>query len=97
MLVALMRLDLRIPGCRSLKEKRQVVKSLIGGIRSKFNVSVAESGYQDLWQRSELAVAIAAGEGHHARTVASEVLRFIETFPKVEVLDHETTVHSQDD
>lgn len=73
------------------------MKALIGGIRSKFSVSVSESGYQDLWQRAELAIAVAAGEGHHARAVSQEVRRFVETFPQVEILSAETTVHHPDD
>ena len=97
MLVALLRLDLRIPGSGSLKEKRHVVKTLIAGLRSKFNVSVAETGYQDLWQRSELAVAIAAGESYHARKVAREIERFTDTFPAVEVLTSDLTLHQPDD
>jgi hypothetical protein len=48
MLVALQRFDLRIPGCGSLKQKRHVLKALMGAIRSKFNVSVAEVDHHDL-------------------------------------------------
>ena len=62
MLVALERFDLRIPGCGSLKEKRHVVKTLTNGIRSTFNVSVAEVDHHDLWQRTAIAVAVVAGE-----------------------------------
>jgi uncharacterized protein len=58
MLVALERFDLRIPACASLKEKRHVVKTLTGGIRSTFNVSVAEVDHHDLWQRTAIAVAV---------------------------------------
>ena len=57
MLVALERFDLRIPSCGSLKEKRHVVKTLTHGIRSTFNVSVAEVDHHDLWQRTAIAVA----------------------------------------
>ena len=57
MLMAALRLDLRIPACGSLKEKRHVVKALSSGIRSTFEVAVAETGYQDMWQRAELGVA----------------------------------------
>jgi len=74
-----------------------VVKTLTAGIRSKFNVSVAETGYQDLWQRSELAIAIASGETYHARKVAHEVERFVDTFPAIEVLTWELTLHEPDD
>jgi uncharacterized protein YlxP (DUF503 family) len=66
MLVALERFDLRIPACGSLKEKRHVVKTLTNGIRSTFNVSVAEVDHHDLWQRTAIAVAAVAGEQYHA-------------------------------
>ena len=62
MLVALQRFDLRIPGCGSLKQKRHVVKSLTGAIRSTFNVSVAEVDHHDLWQRTTIAVAATGAE-----------------------------------
>jgi uncharacterized protein YlxP (DUF503 family) len=78
MLVALERFDLRIPSCGSLKEKRHVVKTLTNAIRSRFNVSVAEVDHHDLWQRTALAVAIAAGEGYHAKRVLHEVERLVE-------------------
>ncbi|HUP19895.1 MAG TPA: DUF503 domain-containing protein [Gemmatimonadota bacterium] len=49
--------DLQILGAQSLKEKRFVLRSLKDRIGQRFNVSVAETGYQDKWQRCELAVA----------------------------------------
>jgi hypothetical protein len=97
MLVALVRLDLRIPGCGSLKEKRHVVKTLVAAVRTKFNVSVAEAGYQDLWQRAELAVAIASSDGYQARKVAHQVSKFVDAFPAVETIDSELTLHYPDD
>jgi uncharacterized protein YlxP (DUF503 family) len=56
MVIGVRTFDLHIPGCRSLKEKRFVIKSLRDKIRAKFNVSVAEVEQQDLWQRSLIAV-----------------------------------------
>ena len=50
--VALERFDLRIPGARSLKQKRHVVKGLTAALRQAFPVSVAEVDHQDLWQRA---------------------------------------------
>jgi uncharacterized protein YlxP (DUF503 family) len=91
-LVALERFDLRIPACGSLKEKRHVVKTLTNAIRAKFNVSVAEVDHHDLWQRSTLAVAVAAGEGYHAKRVLHEVDRWAE----VELIQAELTVHYPD-
>ncbi len=97
MLVALERFDLRIPGCGSLKEKRHVVKTLTAGIRSKFNVSVAEIDHHDLWQRTAIAVSAVAGEAYHAKRVLHEVERFIERWAEVEVIDTELTLHYPED
>ncbi|MGH2594701.1 MAG: DUF503 domain-containing protein [Actinomycetota bacterium] len=92
MLVALERFDLRIPGCRSLKEKRHVLKSLTGAIRSTFNVSVAEVDHHDLWQRTAIAVAATDAEQYHVRKVMQQVERFVEAWGQVEVIDVSVTL-----
>jgi uncharacterized protein len=96
MLVALERFDLRIPGCGSLKQKRHVLKSLTGALRSTFNVSVAEVDHQDLWQRSTIAVAATGSEGFHVRKVMQQVERFVEAWGGVEVIETELTLHHPD-
>ncbi len=96
MLVALERFDLRIPGCGSLKEKRHVVKTLTAGLRSKFNVSVAEVDHHDLWQRTTLAVAAAGAEQFHLKKVLHEVERFVERWHEVEVIETELSLHYPD-
>ena len=93
MLVGLARFDLRIPGCGSLKEKRHVVKGLTAGIRQKFNVSVAEVDHQDLWQRTTIAVSAASGEAYHVKRVLQQVERYIATWPRLEFIDSEFTLH----
>jgi uncharacterized protein YlxP (DUF503 family) len=57
-------LELYLPYCHSLKEKRKVIKSTADRLRSRFGVSVAELDHQDLWQRGHLgAVAIGSSWG----------------------------------
>jgi uncharacterized protein len=97
MVVALERFDLRIPGCGSLKQKRHVVKGLTMALRSKFNVSVAEVDHHDLWQRTAIAVAAAAGEGYHVRKVMHEVERFVDRWVEVEVISAELSLHRPED
>ena len=97
MFAALCRYDLRIPGCTSLKEKRHVVKSLTAGLRSKFNVSVAEVDHHDLWQRATLGVSAVAAEGYHLKKVMHEVERFVARQPALELIDARLTLHGQDD
>jgi uncharacterized protein YlxP (DUF503 family) len=97
MLVALERFDLRIPACGSLKEKRHVVKTLTNGIRSRFNVSVAEVDHHDLWQRTAIAVAAVSGEQYHARRVMHEIERFVERWNEVDVIDADLSLHWPED
>jgi hypothetical protein len=97
LVVALERFDLRIPACRSLKEKRHVVKTLTSAIRTKFNATVAEVDHQDLWQRSTLAVGVVSGEAYHARRVLHEVEKLIDRWGEVELIHAELTLHHPED
>lgn len=71
----------------SLKDKRQVVKSLKERIRSRFNVSVAEVDFTDLWQRSSFGIAVVSTAMDHAHEVMSKVVDFVERDGRVQVLD----------
>ena len=97
MLAALCRIDMRFPGCSSLKEKRHVLKTLTASLRAKFNVAVAEVDHQDLWQRATIAVSAVAGEAFQLRKVVHQVERHIDTFPAVEVIDVHVSLHGPDD
>ena len=57
MVVLVGEVQLHLPESRSLKDKRQVVKSIKERIRNRFNVSIAEVDYLDLWQRCAIAIA----------------------------------------
>lgn len=78
MVVASLTWELNLPGCASLKEKRSVLRSLRDRLRSKFNVSVAETGLQDVHARAELTVALVASDGRLAESVLEKVDRFVE-------------------
>ena len=84
MVVAMVTIDLRLPDCTSLKDKRGVTRRLISRLRRDLNVSVAEVGGQDTWQRCDLGVAIAAGSEIGARKVAQQVEKIVNRDPGVE-------------
>jgi uncharacterized protein YlxP (DUF503 family) len=90
--------ELHLPACRSLKEKRAVVKPILEGARRRFQVAAAEVGYQDKWQRAQLGFAAVAEAPSHVRSVLDAVERFVWSFPEVEVIDVCTglTVASRD-
>ncbi|RJR30745.1 MAG: DUF503 domain-containing protein [Candidatus Latescibacterota bacterium] len=89
MIVASLRVEILLPGCASLKQKRFVLASLKARLRNRFNVSVCENDFQDKWQRSELAVAAAATDMRGARTVSDQVLEFLEREPRIVLCGHE--------
>jgi len=70
-IIAIQTWELHLPGCHSLKQKRGILRPLTVDLRRSLNVSVAETGHQDLWQRAEIACAVVGT----ARPVVEGVLR----------------------
>lgn len=87
MVIKLLTIDLLIPGCSSLKEKRFVLKSLKARLRQRFNVSVAEVDYHDKWQRSQLAIVMVGTARRPVDALCDRVLRFVEADHRVSVTD----------
>lgn len=79
---------LRIYGAKSLKEKRHIVKSIIGKLKSRFNISIAETDLNDLWQSSIIGFACVSNKTAHVNEVISKVVRFIEGDTRVEIIDY---------
>jgi hypothetical protein len=81
MSIGLLTLEIHIPDARSLKDKRQVLRSLKDRLRGRFNVAVAELEHQDLWQRSVVGVVSISSDDKHLeesmRAVAEESERML--------------------
>jgi uncharacterized protein len=73
--VGLLTLELQIPDAHSLKDKRQIVRSLKDRLRRHFNVAVAELEYQDVWQRSIIGVVTLSTAEQHVEESLQLVLR----------------------
>ena len=86
MIVGLCTVELFISESQSLKDKRQVLHSLKDRLRGKFNLSVAEVGGQDLWQKAVLGIACVANEGGYVNQVIEQALNLIKDVPTVEVV-----------
>ena len=78
-------IELRLPAAHSLKDKRQVVKSIVESTRRRFAVSAAEVAAQDSWQRAVLGFAVVASSAGMAERVMREVEDFVWSYPDVEV------------
>ena len=72
--VGLLVLELHIPDAHSLKDKRQVLRSLKDRLRKKFNVAVAELEYQEVWNRSVVGIVTLSNADSHVEHSLQEVL-----------------------
>ncbi|MCJ7499153.1 DUF503 domain-containing protein [bacterium] len=87
MVIGVLRLTLFLSESGSLKGKRRILRSIKDRLRSQFNVSVAEVDYQDLWQKAELAIALAATDRVYADKVLQTILGKVESWRLAEVID----------
>lgn len=81
-------IDIHIPQSGSLKSKRHLLKGIKDRLKNKFNVSVAEVGHNDLWQRTTLGVSVVANEKKFANQVLSKVVEQINKESDLQILDY---------
>ena len=87
--VGIARVSLRIPENMDLKGKRQVLKSIIGRVKSHFDVAVAEVDDNDSWQTATIGICCISNNKRHSNEVLSKVVHFIETERfDIEILDY---------
>jgi uncharacterized protein len=78
MVVGVMRLTLYLPENHSLKGKRQVLRAIKARVRDKFNVSIAESDHNDMWQCAELGICQVGNDRAFVDSALREVVNFID-------------------
>jgi len=83
------KLTFHIPQAASLKDKRQVCRSLIDKTRRRFNASVAEVETQDVHQTLTIGVAVISGEYAHAQNMLDEVIRYMEGHADADLINVE--------
>lgn len=87
--IGLVTLEIHIPDARSLKDKRQVLRSLKDRLRGHFNVAVAELDHQDLWQRSVVGVVGISADDQHLSQSMAAVLEASEQVLGGDLISHE--------
>jgi len=92
MIVGSLRVRLLVRESRSLKDKRQVVRSIKDRLRNRYNVSVAEVEAQDHRQLAILGLAMVSNEGSHIRTVLAEIVQVLRSHPVAELIDYQLEV-----
>jgi len=91
--VGVLTLQIHLPGCLSLKEKRSRLKPLLIRLHREFNVSVAEMDYLDTWQDALIACAVVSNDHGQTQKVLQRISSWIETYwPDVDVTAEEIEI-----
>ena len=83
------KLTFQISHSASIKDKRQVRRSIIDKVKHRFNVSIAEVDTQDAIQTLTIGIAIVSGELFHARQSLDEIVRYMEDHVDGELVELE--------
>jgi len=83
--------ELHLDACQSLKDKRQVLESLKDRLHRRYNISVAETAHQDLWQRAELSACVVTTDRVHAEKVLREADRMVDGAAGARIVDTSTS------
>lgn len=92
MVVGTLKIDLHLHDNRSLKGKRKIVKSMVGKVKHRFNVAIAEVGSNDKWQKIELGISAVGNDRRHIDSSLSNVLSYIESLYLAEIVDTRTEI-----
>jgi uncharacterized protein YlxP (DUF503 family) len=92
MIVGICHLDVIIPENHSLKGKRHVIKKIIDRVRSRFNISIAEVGDNELWQRSQLGISMVGNDRRFVNSYLDKVVNFIEGMNIVDIAHSELEI-----
>ncbi len=92
MFVGVLSLSFHIPGARSLKDKRQVVRSFRDRVRGRLDVSIAEVAHQDLHQRATFGVAVVSSDAGICDEVLAKVASMADTLRDAVLVDRATEI-----
>jgi len=92
MIIGTCQVDLLIADNRSLKGKRKVIKSIKDRVRSRFNVSIAEIGHQEEWQRATLGIVCVSNDIRLVDSVLNKVVNLIETSSDATLMDYQIEI-----
>jgi uncharacterized protein YlxP (DUF503 family) len=84
---------MHIPSSQSLKDKRQVMKSLIAQVQRQFQIAAGEVGSHDLWQTGVIGLACISTDTRHADQILARAVGFLSSRnPEATVLEYETEI-----
>lgn len=92
MIVGTLKVEFFLPENRSLKGKRKIVKSMVDKVRHRFNVSIAEIGSNDNWQRIELGISFVGNDRRYIDSSLARVLTYLESLYLAQLLSSKVEI-----
>lgn len=88
MIVAVLTVDLHLPGSLSLKDKRMILRRLKDRLSNKFNISIAETDYQEKWQRAQFGIAQVGSDYVFLEKSITKIFDILDNQTDAEVVEH---------
>ena len=92
MVIGICHLDIMIHDNSSLKGKRQVLKRVIDRVKQRFNVSIAEVGKNDKWQRAQVGFCVVGNDKKYVNSSLDKIANFIDNLRVVDILNSEIEI-----
>ncbi|MGB9499337.1 MAG: DUF503 domain-containing protein [Dissulfuribacterales bacterium] len=92
MVIGVGKITFRLSECHSLKEKRQIVKSIIARVQNNFNASIAEVALNDVHQRAEIGVALVGNDRRTINSKIDKLIEFIEDLHLAEIVNSDMEI-----
>jgi uncharacterized protein len=89
MIVGTLQVRLLLREARTLKDKRQIVKSIKDRLHNHFNVSIAEVDERDNRQLAVLGLAMVSNETHHLKVALGQIVEALRSHPVAELINHQ--------
>lgn len=86
MIIGICTCEIFIFNSNSLKSKRSVVKSIIEKSKNRFNISIAEVGDNDKWQKSIIAISTISNEQKIVEETIEKVINFFDSYSEIEII-----------
>lgn len=87
MRVGLCKVELYLPHCHSLKEKRHSLRKIKDRVFARYKVSIHEVSHQDKWQRTQMGLAVVSNDGQFVHSQIDKILSEIEMIGEGEIVD----------
>lgn len=97
MIVGISQIELHLPQSRSLKDKRQITRSILRKAQARFNVSIAEVDHHDLWQRVSIGISCVSKTSYQAQKLLHQISREIKSLNNITFLDEHISIVNLED